>query len=157
VQIGDGNVVTVDSAGVFSMPVPACDKCVGNTTTSLCEENAINDFRHSYSGTPPAAVLIGTDGIDDCFAGAEKLYDFYRVILSSFAEKDEDAAKSELFDYLPRLSEKGSGDDVSIGMIADMELLRNVNLEIPKQEANDTDGDDKTKENTDNPVEVVKE
>ncbi|MDR0496078.1 MAG: hypothetical protein LBH42_00530, partial [Treponema sp.] len=64
--------------------------------------------------------------------GTEKLYGFYRVILSSFAEKDENVAKAELIDYLPRLSETGSGDDVSIGIIADRELLRVVTFE-PEQ------------------------
>jgi serine/threonine protein phosphatase PrpC len=146
-QIGDGNCVIVDKDGVFSQPVPACDKCFLNTTTSLCEENAIDTFRHAYIEIPPAAVLIGTDGIDDCFAGAEKLYDFYRVILTSFRDKNEDTAKTELIDYFPRLSDKGSGDDISIGMMVDKELLRTVNLEKP-QETEPTQELEPTEEHT---------
>ena len=127
-QIGDGNMVTADAEGTFAQPVPLDEKCVLNVTTSLCDKDAIDVFHHDFADTPLAAVLIGTDGIDDCFAGAEKLFDFYRVILTSFSEKDEDAAKTELIDYLPRLSEKGSGDDISIGMMIDMELLRAIDL-----------------------------
>jgi hypothetical protein len=81
VQIGDGNCVTVNADSIFAMPVPACDKCFGSVTTSLCEKDVIDTFRHAFIVMPPAAVLIGTDGIDDCFAGAEGLYGFYRVIL----------------------------------------------------------------------------
>ena len=133
-QIGDGNAVTVDNAGMFAQPIPADENCFLNVTTSLCDENAIESFRHSYSDISPVAVLIGTDGIDDCFAGAEKLFDFYRVVLTSFRDKDEETAKTELIDYLPRLSEKGSGDDISIGMMIDKELLQAINIETPKQE-----------------------
>ena len=116
------------------MPVPVDEKCFLNLTTSLCDEQAIDNIRHFFSDTVPAAVLVGSDGIDDCFAGAEKLYGFYRVILSSFKEKDEETAKTELIDYLPRLSEKGSGDDISIGMVADKEVLQGLGFEMPKQE-----------------------
>jgi len=127
-QIGDGACVILDSQAEFSQPVPVDEKCFLNVTTSLCDRNVIDSFRHYYSAAPPAAAIIGTDGIDDCFAGAEKLYDFYRVILSSFMEKDAQAAGTELKDYFPRLSEKGSGDDVSIGIIIDDEKLKTLNI-----------------------------
>jgi len=136
----------VDNAGVFAMPVPACEKSFGNVTASLCDKDVIESFRHSYGNIPLAAVLIGTDGIDDCFAGAEKLYGFYRVILSSFAEKDGETAKTELIDYLPRLSEKGSGDDISIGMIADIDLLRNISFETEPETPEPDISDDETNE-----------
>jgi serine/threonine protein phosphatase PrpC len=141
VQIGDGSCVVVDDSGVFSQPVPPCDKCFLNTTTSLCEENAIDNFRHVYMDAVPAAVLIGTDGIDDCFAGAEKLFDFYRVILTSFTEKETETAKAELIDYFPRLSEKGSSDDISIGVIIDLPLLKSINIAKEETIAENTDHD----------------
>ena len=149
-QIGDGNCVVADKDGAFSMPVPADEKCFLNLTTSLCDENAIDSLRHAYSDTIPAAVLIGSDGIDDCFAGEEKLYGFYRLILSSFKEKAEEAAKTELIDYLPRLSEKGSGDDISIGMIVGKEALQNLNLEKPNQTNEGSDFDDTAEKDIDN-------
>jgi hypothetical protein len=148
-QIGDGNCVIFDSVGTFSHPVPADKRCFLNTTTSLCDKDAIIEFRHYFSNTLPAAVLTGSDGIDDCFGGNAKLYDFYRVILSSFAEKDEETATAELADYLPRMSEKGSGDDMSVAMIADMKLVRALDIGAvnpaheasePREEKGDEDG-----------------
>ena len=94
-----------------------------NVTTSLCDENAAKEFRFCFSRTLPAAVFIGSDGIDDCFAGDERLYDFYRVTLKSFAETDEETAIAQLKEYLPTLSEKGSGDDMSVGILVNTDLV----------------------------------
>jgi serine/threonine protein phosphatase PrpC len=127
-QIGDGSCVIVDGTGHFSHPVPADERCFLNTTTSLCDKDAIDEFHHYFSAALPAAVLIGSDGIDDCFTNYDKLYDFYRVILTSFKEKDEQTAAAELTDYLPRMSEKGSGDDMSVAMIADMPMIRTLDI-----------------------------
>jgi hypothetical protein len=129
VQIGDGSCATMDAAGAFCMPVPIDENCFLNVTPSICDTDALGEFRHHYSKDRPAAVVIATDGIDDSFgfnepsSSPERLYDFYRVVLGSFAEKQEAAAWDELTDYLPRLSAKGSGDDISIGIIADLTLL----------------------------------
>ena len=53
----------------------------------------------------------------------KKSYNFYRVVLTSFATQDEEQAQTELMEYLPVLSEKGSGDDMSIGVIAQLDYL----------------------------------
>lgn len=138
-QIGDGHCVTVGIDGNFKQPVPTCDKCVFNETTSLCNEDAITNFRH-YIKEPPPAVFIGTDGIDNTFAGNEKLFvAFYKVVLQNFSEKDEETAKAELIDYLPRMSEKGSGDDISLGMIADIEKLKPLFTQQEPIEANENE------------------
>ena len=134
-HIGDGTCILLNNEAEFFQPVPVDENCFLNVTTSLCDKNVINSFRHYYSTAAPAAVLIASDGIDDCFTGDEKLYDFYRVVLSSFTEKNEETAGAELKDYFPRLSEKGSGDDISIGIIIDDEVLRTLKIEIEKPEA----------------------
>ncbi len=122
IQIGDGRCVTVSADGGFAQPIPWDEECFLNVTTSLCDENAAAEFRFCFGRSLPAAVFIGSDGVDDCFAGEERLYDFYRVVLKSFAEADCDAALSQLAGYLPRLSAKGSGDDMSIGILMNMDL-----------------------------------
>ncbi len=43
----------------------------------------------------------------------------YKTVLYSFASSDFDSAVTDLSDYLPRLSAKGSGDDVSIAAVLD--------------------------------------
>ena len=122
-QIGDGKCVAVSENGEFTQPIPWDEECFLNVTTSLCDENAAKEFRFCFSRTLPAAVFIGSDGIDDCFAGDERLYDFYRVTLKSFAQTDEETAIAQLKEYLPTLSEKGSGDDMSVGILVNTDLV----------------------------------
>jgi serine/threonine protein phosphatase PrpC len=149
-QIGDGNCVVVDKDKKFKFLEEELidEKCFLNTTTSLCDNNVLEVFHHDLRPTPPSAVLIGTDGVDDSLGNEEGLYNFYRTILKSFSEKDEETAKNELFGYLPRLSEKGSGDDISVAAIIDQEWLQTQNFDVPPdigqyktalvQEPNDT-------------------
>ncbi len=123
-QIGDGKCVSVSKDGEFTQPIPWDEQCFLNVTTSLCDENAAKEFRFCFSRTLPAAVFIGSDGIDDCFAGDERLYDFYCLPLRSFAQTNDQTAVSQLKDYLPTLSEKGSGDDMSVGIIVNTDFAR---------------------------------
>ena len=122
-QIGDGKCVAVSESGEFTQPIPWDDECFLNVTTSLCDENAAKEFRFCFSRHLPAAVFIGSDGIDDCFAGEEKLYDFYRLVFQSFAQAGEETAVSQLKDYLPILSKQGSGDDMSVGILVNTNLI----------------------------------
>lgn len=122
-QIGDGKCVVVSENGEFTQLIPWDEECFLNVTTSLCDENAAKEFRFCFSRTLPAAVFIGSDGIDDCFAGDERLYDFYRVTLKSFAQTNVETAVAQLKEYLPTLSEKGSGDDMSVGILVNTDLV----------------------------------
>lgn len=125
-QVGDGRCVVVDRDGDFSQPIPWNEKCFLNVTTSICDSDAIDNFRHCYSSVLPAAVLIGSDGVDDCFSNEAQLNQLYKTVLYSFANSSFEDAMKELDDYLPRLSEKGSGDDVSISAILDMDAIKQL-------------------------------
>ena len=140
-HIGDGKFVTVNSDNaysendgtaevreerdgvhgedgcVYSCPVPWDDECFANVTTSMCDSNAIGKFREYCSFDMPKAVFVCTDGVDDCFGSMEQLYSFYGSVLFSFGNKKKSLAEEELLDFLPRLSAKGSGDDISIASI----------------------------------------
>ena len=128
IKIGDGKCVAVDGEGNFSMPIPDDGVCFLNATTSICDTNAIDNFRYAFSPHRPVAVFAGTDGIDDCFNKDEQLFSLYKTILYSFARSQYDEAKEGLEDYLPRLSAKGSGDDMSIGGIIDIPRLEGLDF-----------------------------
>lgn len=117
IHIGDGECVTIDSEGAFAHPIPLDDNCVYNYTTSICDREAIYNMRHHFSTKLPEALFIASDGVDNCFAGDDKMHDFYSMIMKSFSETDETFAILELLEYLPILSQKGSGDDISLGII----------------------------------------
>lgn len=116
-QIGDGMCVVVDREGNFREPIPWDEDCQLNVTTSICDSDAIDEFRFYVTDKDPVAVFCGSDGIDDSYSGREELYAFYRSILTIFIEHGRDVGESEIKEYLPILTKRGSGDDVSVGVI----------------------------------------
>jgi len=157
VQVGDGSFVTMGADGTFDMPVPADEKCLLGTTTSLCDSDAINEFRHSFAKEKPAAVILASDGIDDSFgfngpeASPDQLYRFYRKVMGDIKEKHEAGAVqdaiADLKESLPMISERRSRDDISVGIIADPVLLPVPAVEpvsaptAPQEAAPETEGD----------------
>jgi len=141
-QIGDGSCVIADKDGVFSRPVPEDERCFLNATTSICDDDVIDadKCRHYYSGSLPAAIMIGSDGIDDSYVTHERINEFYKAVLNLFVQKGEKTAKKEIAQYLPELTEKGSRDDISIGVIIEREGGR-----LDENEMMCYDGDEKVK------------
>lgn len=122
-QIGDGKCVFVDTKGNFSQPIPWDEQCHSNITTSICDSDASEEFRYFVSKEIPLAVFIGTDGIDDSYSSNDELHSFYRSVLTIFGEHGFEVGCNEVKDYLPTLSQRGSGDDVSIAGILNIEKI----------------------------------
>lgn len=122
-QIGDGKCVVIDQNGSISEPIPWDENCQLNVTTSICDSDASDEFRFFVTEEKPAAVFCGSDGIDDSYADAEEMYTLYRSILKIFVENGIEVGKSEIKEYLPVLTKKGSGDDVSIALIMDIQRV----------------------------------
>ena len=119
-HVGDGKCVAFDAEGLPSQPIPWDDRCFLNVTTSLCDARPLESFRHCiHFDRFPSAIFVGSDGIDDSFATDADLYGFYEEVVRTFREKTYEEACEEVDKFLPVLSEKGSGDDVSVsGVIA---------------------------------------
>ena len=120
VQIGDGKCIVINSDDTITQPVPWDDRCFLNKTTSICDENAAELFRHYYSETLPKAIFIGTDGIDDCYPindNEEYLAMLYKKIYDNFISEGMEKGQVQLREMLPILTQKGSGDDVSVAGI----------------------------------------
>lgn len=123
-QIGDGKCVARYANERFDQPIPWDEKCFLNVTTSLCDEKPLENFRHCFrTDNFPTAIFVGSDGVDDSFVNEEDLYGFYREVIRTCQEKKfkEKACRKELDDFLPMMSEKGSGDDISISGIINIE------------------------------------
>lgn len=121
-QIGDGKCVCITPTGDMFEPIPWDEDCQANITTSICDANAIEEFRYCFMKECPVATLMGTDGVDDSYANSEEMYVLYRSILAIFAEHGCETGESEIRTFLPGLSRKGSGDDVSIAGIVSATL-----------------------------------
>lgn len=126
IQIGDGKCVAVNPEGKFMQPIPWDSKCFLNATTSICDSHALENFRSFYAEKLPIAVFVGSDGIDDSFKNDEQLNNLYRTVLYSFMTDEFENAVNGLNEYLPRLSAKGSGDDMSISAIIDLDKISTI-------------------------------
>jgi serine/threonine protein phosphatase PrpC len=120
IQIGDGKCVALRHDGSVLQPIARDRNCYANVTTSICDEDALGHFRHFWSVEFPAAIFLGTDGVDNSYPVYENkkhLANLYRTIADNFAEEGFKNGEKQLEEFLPVLTEKGSGDDVSIAGI----------------------------------------
>ena len=127
-QIGDGKCVAAYPGGIFVEPVPPDENCIGNRSTSLCNRDAEKSFRHYFSGILPLAAFVSSDGVEESFDCAG-LYNFFYSIAYWSRQDGAECALKKLTELLPKISEGGSGDDVSVSVCLSME----GELSAPKQ------------------------
>ena len=121
-KLGDGNVNIINYDGNASLLKSVDDTQLEfNLTTSLCQTNAVNEFRHIYvtidNDMPIKGIVLTTDGIINSYTSEQAYLDFMGNIFSGYKEETLESAHAELKEFLPRLSEKGSGDDLTVGII----------------------------------------
>ncbi len=111
---------------VWDEPIPWDERCFLNKTTSICDSDAINEFRYCYQGDGnfPVAVFLGSDGIDDTYGEMENIANFYIEIMKVIAKDGVGTARQQLIDDLPIISRIGSKDDVSVATIFNMAEVR---------------------------------
>ena len=127
-QIGDGKCVAAYPGGIFVEPVPPDENCIGNRSTSLCNRDAEKSFRHYFSSILPLAAFVSSDGVEESFDCAG-LYHFFYSITYWFRQEGAECALKKLTELLPKISEGGSGDDVSVSACLSMK----GELSEPKQ------------------------
>lgn len=133
-HIGDGKCISFNADGVWNEPIPWDDRCFLNKTTSLCDSDAIDEFRYCYGSraSRPIAVFLGSDGIDDSFGETENMVNFYVQIAKVLgAGKDgQEKAIQSLKEDLPKLSKIGSKDDMSVAVLYDFSELQKTRANL---------------------------
>ena len=122
-QIGDGDVLTVSAAGKVSRPVPGDDRLIANETTSLCSPEAARQFRVAVLGTPAPMVMLSTDGFSNSFQDDEGFFKFGSDVREVINTDGLSAVAARLEDWLGEMTERGSGDDISLGIICRPDAL----------------------------------
>lgn len=130
IHIGDGKCVELLGNGMLCEPIPWDEACEQNITTSICDSDAIEEFRYVIQKDFPAAIFIGSDGIDDSYSSEMELHELYRNIFIVFAEHGAEVGSNEVRDYLPKITRRGSGDDVSIAGIIRTDLSEDAVAKI---------------------------
>lgn len=126
IQQGDGRCDVFYADASVDQPIPWDDRCHENVTTSMCDDDVATSFRHcviNLSEKNVIACYVGSDGVEDSFRSMEGTHSFYRKITVDLFEKGANDLEWYLAEFLPSFSESGSGDDVSIAGIVDLEAV----------------------------------
>jgi len=138
IHIGDGRLTALYPDGRYDQPVPWDPRCFRPATTSICNNDAFESARCYFSfhevKTPPVAVFLCSDGIDDNYPPYENekyLYKLYRDIALQFAKDGFDSTSERVKDNAKEFAENWKGDDTSIAGFINMEALKQ---EVPNWE-----------------------
>lgn len=125
-HLGDGKCISFQQQPFWHEPIPWDERCFLNKTTSLCDSNAINEFRYCYEGDGcfPMAVFLGSDGMDDSFGEDANLVNFYIQVVKMLVIEGREATIQSIESDLPQLSKIGSKDDMSIAFIYNIVELK---------------------------------
>lgn len=125
-QQGDGRCDVLYSDGTMAQPVPEDERCEGNTTTSLSDEDAADGIRVvliSKASCRAAACFVSTDGVDNSFFEDEDLREFYLEVCTRLAGCDTEAWPEYLQAQMEEVTRHGNGDDVSLAGIIDLSAM----------------------------------
>ena len=111
-QIGDGDLCALYRGGMIS-PMPEDAKLVGNLTTSLCDNDAIDNFRYFYTDREFDGVMLSSDGLINSFLNVDDYLKFGQRVLSAV----ESDTVRPLEEHLKTRSRCGSRDDISISAL----------------------------------------
>lgn len=133
-QLGDGDIVAVyakDEHRRLSLPsepdakrlILKDERLLGNETTSLCTANAWRDMRcvfHYLEDGHPEMLMLATDGYANSFRSDDGFLkagaDIWKTLESSGCKY----VRREIAGWLDDTSRRGSGDDITVGLITRM-------------------------------------
>lgn len=125
-HLGDGKCISFQQEPFWHEPIPWDERCFLNKTTSLCDSNAIDEFRYCYEGDGhfPMAVFLGSDGMDDSFGEDANLVNFYIQVVKMLVNEGLETTVRSIEEDLPQLSKIGSKDDMSVAFIYNIDELK---------------------------------
>ena len=138
IQQGDGRCDVFYGDGTVDQPIPWDSRCHENVTTSLCDADVTSSVRHSVIDCrkmPIIACYMGSDGVEDSYINNDDqsgTHVFYANLTCEIIKSGKEELEEYLTEYLPIFSKQGSGDDVSVAGIVDLEAAQKF---VPRFEA----------------------
>ena len=118
IQLGDGEIRLIIENGQVVSPILKDENLKFGMTTSLCNADAIRYVKSAQTKIGDiTGCVICSDGVRNSFDTDEHYDDFCRKASSGFTETENEIFESDIKDFLSDLTENGSSDDVSIGLI----------------------------------------
>ncbi|MBQ8497025.1 MAG: protein phosphatase 2C domain-containing protein [Clostridia bacterium] len=121
-QIGDGNCIEWYDGLQFSESMPRDPYCTGESTSSLCQKDALERFRFCFGFRIPTMLLLHTDGIDDSMMDDAQRCGCYLSFAAGFREGIENGLSS-LRENLGRIAVLWKKDDVSAAGVIQRETI----------------------------------
>ncbi len=109
-QIGDGTFAAQEKRGKLHFPMPEDERLIGNLTTSLCDENAIENVRWFYRPDTFRSVILSSDGLINSFRSQEEYLSFCGRVTAAVSA----GQTAPLEEHLKERSRSGSRDDISV-------------------------------------------
>jgi serine/threonine protein phosphatase PrpC len=125
-QLGDGEILTVNDQGVVSKPLVKDERLFANETTSLCTADAWSDFRVSFQPITqgqPALILLATDGYPNSFRDEAGFLKVGTDILEMIRAEGLSRVRENLEGWLSDSTRAGSGDDVTLGILCSVSQI----------------------------------
>lgn len=120
-QLGDGDILAVSSDGHTEVVFEHDERMIGNETTSLCLPYAWQEFQVRFQvleGRPPVLILVSTDGYSNSFRTREDFHQIGPDYLECIRTDGFDTVISNYLEgWLIEASQRGSGDDITLGLI----------------------------------------
>jgi hypothetical protein len=125
-QLGDGDILTVDKDGQVSRPLERDARLLANQTTSLCSTDAWRDVQVRFQALvdpPPVLILLATDGYANSFVNEAAFLQVGTDILEMIRADGLEAVRGSLETWLSEASQAGSGDDITLGILCRADVL----------------------------------
>jgi serine/threonine protein phosphatase PrpC len=120
-QLGDGDIVTMGDDNSITRPIANDSRLIGNETTSLCGQKAWLDFRTFFQPTtdnlPPRFIFLASDGYSNSYSSNADFEQSIVDIAEFMKTEGQSWVRQQLPDWLEETSKKGSGDDISVGIM----------------------------------------
>lgn len=120
-QLGDGDILCVGEDGAATRPMNEDSRLIANQTTSLCQNEAPENFRyaqmHADSGPLPTLILLSSDGYSNSFSSDADFLQVGSDYLNLLRQFGAEKVEAQLEHILGEASRKGSGDDITLGML----------------------------------------
>ncbi|MBQ7543718.1 MAG: protein phosphatase 2C domain-containing protein [Synergistaceae bacterium] len=139
---GDGRCEVIYSDGSTDQPVPWDERCEANITTSMCDVDAAESFRTcalDLRSRSVTACYMFTDGVEDAYRDTYEAIDgehslmggvhtFSKYLTCRLVEQGTEGLERFLSEFSAKglYSPGGSGDDVSVAGIVDLEAAKEL-------------------------------
>lgn len=119
-QLGDGDILTVNKHGKVTHALPPSPEHFANETTSLCQPDALEKFQwrlQPVTDVGPAMVIVSTDGYSNSFRDDEGFMKAGQDFFQLMKDQGDDYIRNELATWLSEMTAEGSGDDITLGLL----------------------------------------